>query len=60
MMHRPNRRPSRNRGFARVSRAPLLAALLGSSPGLRVNSRYRADGKSGDLNSYLLLRRSDG
>jgi tRNA (uracil-5-)-methyltransferase TRM9 len=38
----------------------LLVALRGSSPGLRVSSRYRADGKSGDLNSYLLLRRSDG
>ena len=38
----------------------LLAAIGGASPGLRVSGRYRADGRSGDLNLYLLLRRSDG
>ncbi len=38
----------------------LLAAVGETSPGLRVSGRYRADGRSGDLNLYLLLRRSDG
>jgi SAM-dependent methyltransferase len=38
----------------------LLAAVGRGASGLCLGDRYRADGRSGDLNQYLLLRRSDG